>query len=656
MALVVVLGLVVLGRGLNPGSPPSGSIGPAQAASQLFAGFDQPADLPASSLAPLFGASSPSSYPQVVYPPPAGPMAAAPSTNPVLIGDRVDVQMSTGVPTDFDTYVQNAVAAGISRFDSMYKDATFNFGNAARATHFGLLITTDRSMFSALVHTTSFRSGYMDPCPNATADRNLCVPRVVIYFDSAQWSNGEYPPMTAPRIEHEVFHVAHFYLLRSLGHADLFSIPGYYWQTEGFATFTQRTIPDPEAYLTFTTNLLQQGFFSWPSVTDTSYEDSYASAPFLDEMVYQSGNNPAILLNWLRSAQAGYPSSLSLMTTVAPGPNDSVNISRFQRLWLGSMVDLYFPGLLPSTDARTVSVGPALPSPAASITTDAQASATVAVPPIGVKELRLAIGSLSDSSNANLNLSLTSDMPANERALIMLVRGDESDNLPFCYQRLASAGAATVSGAQQCLSDHVRLLDVVARGGNLNLKVSVADIKSFSQDVTKVSIVVFVAHTIADVNPSDLVAMHVTLTAAGDLLASSHATLDLTATGEVAGSAAADTLSVVPGSDGRCGLDSAGVVFLVWKVSIAGQDYYFGIGITYHGPGTYAVNSGGSIFLERLSEPTDMWNEDDAGSVIVQTDGRSGTFAADINHQFNPYHDPSRQHVSGTFACTTPIH
>ena len=661
--LVVALVTALVGAGrFDLLTSSDGFLDPASA-EQVLAGLDAPVSVPQANLLPLFESAPAPPAPQQVAVPPLGLGTKLLTGATVPLPGHVDVQADPTVPADFVAYVESAVGAGIAQFDSYYADPTFNFTAATATAHFGLLITVNRAPFDALAHTRSFRSGFMDPCPNHPADANACVPRVMIYFDPAKWIAGEYSPMNPPRIEHEVFHVAHFYLLRALGKAALFSIPGYYWQTEGFATFTQRNVPDPAAYLSFTTELLDLGYFSWPKVTDFSYEDSYAAAPFLDEMVFRAEGDKSLLLKWLRSASTGTPSSLGLMATFA-GNDTSIDLAKFQKLWLGSMVDLSFPGLLPLTDGRTAPLGRALPKPAATVTKDSlPATATLTVAPIAAQAVSIKFESLPDEKDVkNLRVHLASDLPANERAIVMLVKGEPGKDLTACYQGLPG-NAVAAAAARQCFRSSARLLDVVTKGNNTGVKVSVGALKRFSPDLGKLSVVAFVAHTIADLSAPGLQPMHATLTVAKDL--PDDATLALDVSGDVSGHLVADHLhrtdnGFLSVGSSTCHLQQGGWLWLDWEPSLGGQTYDFSVQIHgFHGPGVYANGAdnqppSSSLGLVRLDKNQPGWVDDGKGSVTIKSDGQSGTFAATLTWVTNG--QIIRQvAVSGSFACSIVI-
>ena len=516
-----------------------------------------------------------------------------------------------------------------------------------------MLITTDRAPFNALAQVRTFRAGFVDPCYNHAAAAAGCEPRVMIFFDPAEWKGGDYAPMTRPRVEHELFHVAHQKLLKKLGQGSMFQVPGYYWQTEGFATFTQRQIPDYEAYQSFPSNLVNQGYFSWPKITDSSYESAYEASSFLDEMVFQAGNDPRLLTKWIKATRPGEPSSLSFMSTIA-GSGDSIDINRFQELYVRSVTDFYVPGFLPGIDGRTVGV--AVPAALTSEKTVAEKDFTPAATPVSVdasmaplssRVFRVGVASLPKEDSAKVRLSLSADRADGMRGVVLVLRGDNDKNLPFCYRQIGDTAPATmVAGATRCFKEHARVAGVIGAGGG-KVDVTVGSLKKFSPDVSKLSFVVVGFNLLTSVG-AGLTPAKVKLT-----VSQPFGNLDLTLSGSLTGHAFAEQ-----DFNPDCKLDNRGGIGLTvsWlKVHLGDQTITFDFSIyPWNGPGRYKV------YTEIDNAPigtlsSNSWYEANKPEsfAVFAPDRQTVTFDTNMT-TYGKATDP-KVHATGTFVCAKPI-
>ncbi|MEA2646225.1 MAG: hypothetical protein QOE92_1308, partial [Chloroflexota bacterium] len=597
-------------------------------------------------------------YPPVppgnVLPPPLDEDGPPPSSLPVAAdADTVDVQVAGTVPDDFKAFIAAASAGGVADYDKLYADADFNFTNEARASRIPVLITTDRAPFTALANVQQFRSGFVDPCFNHAADAAGCEPRVMILFDPAQWKGGDYPPMSRPRVEHELFHVAHQKLLKKLRLGNLFQAPGYFWQTEGFATFTQRQVPDFEAYQSFPANILNQGFFSWPKITDGRYESAYEASSFLDEMVFQSGNDPKLLTRWIKATRAGDPSSLSLMSTIA-GSGESIDIDRFQELYVRSVTDFYAPGFLPKIDGRTVGV--AVPDAYKAEKTVAEKDFTPAATPVSVdaamaplssRLFRVGVAGLPKEDSAKVRLSLSADRADGLRGVVLVLRGDNDKNLPFCYRQIGdSPPDAMAAGATRCFKDNARVAGVIGAGGG-KVDVTVGSLKKFSPDVSKLSFVVVGFNLLTSVSAG--------LTPAKARLTVSQpfGNLDLTLSGSITGHAFAEQ-----DFNPDCKLDNRGGIGLTvsWlKVHLGDQTITFDFSIyPWPGPGRHKVYTEiDNASIGTVSSNSWYENEKPESFAVFAPDKQTVTFDTNMTTYGKPT-DP-KVHATGTFVCAKPI-
>jgi hypothetical protein len=467
-------------------------------AQELTAGLGEPFVIDDAALSTMFAVPAGRATPHELAPPPVLEeitLRALPAGAPPL-ANIADVRVEGDVPADFVAFVGQAVAGGAARFAEIYPDPAFNFLDAARARHFRVLITTDRRPFEAMTHVSVFRHGAANPCSNApVSDRAECIPQVMINYEAAQWKSGEYLPMTQPRIAHEVFHVAHMYLLKALGKSELFQRPGYYWQTESFATFTQRLYPDPNAYLSFGANLLDEGYFGWPALTDSNYERAYEATFFADQAVFQTGDDPETMLRWVKEARPGESSSQSLMRTLAAGPTGGVDLNKFNVLYLRAITDLYFPGFIRrGVDYRTNAGLPYVGRTDATISWGSlPLKRDSTVPVLGNKQLRLQMGVMDRASDGDtLTFEVASGKSEALRTLLFAVKGDDSDNLTYCNQSISAEGkdrrtAETIS----CFRKHAMAFGLLG-GGEDTATIEVGRLRRFSPNLNKLKVVALV--------------------------------------------------------------------------------------------------------------------------------------------------------------------
>lgn len=497
--VAVAVTAVAIPRLGDRGDPVDGFPDQDRLSEQLTAGLDEPFLMDDAALATLFSEPGPPAEPHFLAPPPALEeiiLRAQPAPAPPPLAEIADVRVEGDVPPDFVTFVEQGVAGGAAHFAAFYPDPAFNFLDAARARHFGVLITTDRRPFEAMTHVSSFRHGAANPCSNApVADRAECIPQVMIYFEAVQWKSGEYQPMDRPRIAHEVFHVAHMYLLKALGKSELFQRPGYYWQTESFATFTQRQYPDPNAYSSFGAGLLDVGYFDWPSLTDTNYEKAYEATFFADQAVFQTGDDPRTMLRWLKEAEPGVGSSQSLLKTLAAEPAGGVDLNKFNVIYLRAITDLHFPGFIRSgVNHRTnAALGYVARTDATLSWGSLPLKVDGTVPVLGHKLVRLQMGQMDRASDGDtLTIGVSSGKPEAVRTLLFAVKGDDSNNLTYCNQSIAAEekGARTKE-VISCFRKHAIAIGLLG-GGEDTATVEVGRLRRFSPNLGKARIVALV--------------------------------------------------------------------------------------------------------------------------------------------------------------------
>lgn len=498
-AVVAVAAAVIIPRLDDRGSTVDGSQDQDRLSEQLTAGLDEPFLMDDAALATLFSVPGPPAEPHYLAPPPSLEeivLRAQPAAAPPPLAEIADVRVDGDVPPDFVTFVGQGVAGGAAHFAAFYPDPAFNFVDAARARRFGVLITTDRRPFAAMTHVASFRHGAANPCSNAPVqNRAECIPQVMIYFEPAQWKSGEYQPMDRPRIAHEVFHVAHMYLLRALGKSELFQRPGYYWQTESFATFTQRQYPDPNAYSSFGAGLLDVGYFDWPSVTDANYEKAYEASFFADEAVFQTGDDPTTMLRWLKEAAPGVSSSQSLLKTLAADPSGGVDLNKFNVIYLRAITDLHFPGFIRSgVNHRTnAALGYVARNDATVSWGSLPSKVDGTVPVLGHKLVRLQMGQMDRASDGDtLTFGVSSGKAEAVRTLLFAVKGDDSDNLTYCNQSIGpEEKTARTKEVISCFRKHAVAIGLLG-GGEDTATVEVGRLRRFSPNLGKVKIVALV--------------------------------------------------------------------------------------------------------------------------------------------------------------------
>ena len=422
--------------------------------------------------------------------------------------NNIDIKVIGDIPDDFKNYVANSIALGVAHWDKLYPDKDFSFGDYIKNDHIKVLITTDREPFQNLASSgqvQDFRHGFVKPCPRNSTDN---CPEIMIYFEPAQWDGTDYSPMVQNRIAHEVFHVGHFLLLKSIGKAQLFQTPGYYWQTEGFATFSQRLLPDKDAYSSFGSEILKSSYFSWPSKTNKSYEKSYEVSPFIDEIVYLTGDKPNILINWLKDVKIDETSSFSLMNLLVGVDEDAIDVSKFQNIYLRAIVDLYFPGLnYRELNPRTVGViNPGYSKLGVFDPTKDSKNFRLDVPLLGNSLGSINLKLPSENFDKELKIELSPSKSKSLRAIVLAIRSKSDDNeLYFCYgdaSRQDDDGSIK-SEARKCFNNNVKVLGSVAPGSESEIKINIKDLQNWKSGFQDLKIVFLLTNTIEDVSNID---------------------------------------------------------------------------------------------------------------------------------------------------------
>ncbi|MBI3633939.1 MAG: hypothetical protein HY226_06670 [Candidatus Vogelbacteria bacterium] len=387
------------------------------------------------------------------------------------VGDYADVTIDGNIPQDFVKTVTDGLALGIIKWNELYDDANFHFADALKKHHVKVFISSNEAKVRLLSGKgAGFDIGraFVYPCQPEEWKAGNCAPQVTLFYSPGARPLNTYSQI-APTLVHEMFHVGQSYLMNSVNKIDLFQIPGYYWQTEGLATLTERQLPYPEVYSTFGKNgfgLVDESYFKWAATSNKTYDSSYQATPFLDEIFYQYGDNPKTAYYWMTDLKPGETSGYSLMNLLAGTGKGEIDLGKFQNLYVKSLLDLYLPGMLSANDIQVdprtfgLFVPPVSSPNDVVITADSPATITTKFDTLSDKQF---VFKITRSENAGRTLTLSIDQngsgASSVKAVVVLEKQNSSggEALYDCYHG-AALGDNPVLSAKICFKSNAKII------------------------------------------------------------------------------------------------------------------------------------------------------------------------------------------------------
>ncbi|MEK7065966.1 MAG: hypothetical protein AAB965_00135, partial [Patescibacteria group bacterium] len=252
----------------------------------------------------------------------------------------------------------------------------------------------------------------------------------------------------------------------------------------------QRMIPDKEAYLSFGNSLIGESYFKWPKLSNKDYEKSYEISPFVDELTFRSGEGASMLTHWVKESRAGENASFSLMRILGTETNDEIDISRFQDLYIRSILNLYYPGIFyPSIDVDARTIGAyAYPENLLNVGSKLPAKINLSVPALGNKIAGFKLSGTSGLEKAK-KVQISIDVPnkkasGNIRGVVVALRKGQQE-LNLCYIRIPeSLDSVAKKEARDCFTKNAVVLGIWGGDGKEPIKLDASVLRALGSEAT----------------------------------------------------------------------------------------------------------------------------------------------------------------------------
>ncbi len=378
-----------------------------------------------------------------------------------------------GVPDAFIATVTRGILFGLDNFEARLPG--FSLYGAVAARPFVVHIFTEPR--GELGFRPSVKS-----CPDPAAGWANCTPSVHVPYQPDT-------PVRAAAYLHEMGHLGHVYYTLSKGYTDAggvvmgaFRHREFRWQREGSAQFILARGPDWAAYdrlggTECAFRALQQGAFAWRDFAPTgnAMRFPYQMSLLVDQVSWHhfAGGTEWLLDWWIarpdgRNSVRPESAARSLMRLLSRS-GSSVDLRPLNELLIRAGVDLYARGRNPWT-TRALHAECYDTAPTA-LTAAAAGSATISVPPVAFRAVRMPIAAGALDDLKTLELKLTSDRPG-VRAAVYAV---DVANYVSCVTALTGSALGEESPRKTCNATHVLALGSLTSANGYRSTVKLTD-------------------------------------------------------------------------------------------------------------------------------------------------------------------------------------